>query len=245
MRSPRVVVYTGESKTEARLDRIGSMGYAVGFQNLVATVMSQLPQNEVIQDALRTEIKMVPELAIRELVANALIHQDFSITGARVMIEIYSNRVEISNPGEPIVPVERFIDGYQSRNERVADLMRRMRICEERSSGIDKVVEAAEVYQLPAPEFQSEHRRTNITIYGPKPFEQMTRADRVRACYQHCVLRYVLRQPMSNQTLRDRFKLPESKAAIISQIISATTQEGLIKNDEKSGFSRKYIPFWA
>ena len=66
------------------------------------------------------------------------------------MIEVYFNRAEISNPGDPIVPVEQFIDGYQSRNERLADLMRRMHICEEKSSGIDRVVHTAEVYQLPA-----------------------------------------------------------------------------------------------
>ena len=43
------------------------------------------------------------------------------------------------------MPVERFIDGYQSRNERLAALMRLMGICEEKSSGIDWVVQAAEV----------------------------------------------------------------------------------------------------
>ena len=51
------------------------------------------------------------------------------------MAECFGNRVEIANPGEPVVPVERFIDGYQSRNERLADLMRRMGICEEKSRG--------------------------------------------------------------------------------------------------------------
>ncbi|MGL1701418.1 ATP-binding protein, partial [Vibrio parahaemolyticus] len=74
-------------------------------------------------------VKLVPEDTIRELLANALIHQDLQLPGAAPMVEIYANRVEISNPGEPIVPVERFIDGYQSRNERLADLMRRMSIC--------------------------------------------------------------------------------------------------------------------
>jgi ATP-dependent DNA helicase RecG len=114
---------------------------------LIRFIMGQLPQNEVIEDALRKEVKLVPEVAIREVVANALIHQDFSMTGASVMAEIYANRVEISNPGEPLVPVDRFIDGYQSRNERVADLMRRMHICEEKSSGIDRLVQAAEAFQ--------------------------------------------------------------------------------------------------
>jgi ATP-dependent DNA helicase RecG len=121
-----------------------------------------MPQNEVVKNALRTEIKLVPEIVIRELVANAMIHQDFSRIGASIVIDIYSNRIDVSNPGEPIVPAERFIDGYQSRNERLADFMRRMRICEEKGSGIDKVIHAAEVYQLPAPSFQSDGIRTQV-----------------------------------------------------------------------------------
>lgn len=247
-KAPRVVVYTGTSKLETRLDQTGTKGYAVGFQGLVRFVMDQLPQNEVIEDALRKEVKLVPEIVIRELVANALIHQDITVGGSSVMIEIFNNRVEISNPGEPVVPVERFIDGYQSRNERLADIMRRMGICEEKSSGIDRVVQAAEVFQLPAPDFRVSHRRTVVSIYGPKPLEDMDRDDRVRACYQHCALKWVMSERMTNQSLRERFHLPESKSAIISQIISATIEAGMIKPDEKVGGSRKYaryLPFWA
>jgi predicted HTH transcriptional regulator len=53
---------------------------------------------------------------------------------------------------------------------------------------------------------------------------------------------------MTNQTLRERFKLPESKSSLVSQIISATVDADLIKQDVKSGGSRKfarYIPIWA
>ncbi len=247
-KAPRVIVYSGSSKLETRIDQGGTKGYAVGFQGLVRFIMEQLPQNEVIEDALRKEVKLVPEITIRELAANALVHQDLSITGASVMIEVYSNRIEISNPGDPIVPVERFIDGYQSRNERLADLMRRMGICEEKSSGIDKVVNAAEVFQLPAPLFHAGNRRTHVTLFGPKDFDDMDRGDRIRACYQHCVLRWVMSERMTNQSLRERFHLPESKSAIVSQIIATTTENGLIKLDEAVGASRKYaryLPFWA
>jgi ATP-dependent DNA helicase RecG len=247
-KAPRVVVYSGDSKLETRLDQLGTKGYAVGFQGLVRFVMGQLPQNEVIEDALRKQVKLLPEIVIRELVANALIHQELTMGGASVMVEIYSNRVEISNPGEPVVPVERFIDGYQSRNERLADLMRRMGICEEKSSGIDKVVNAAEVYQLPAPDFRAGHRRTIVTIQGPKDFGEMDRDDRIRACFQHCALRWVTADRMTNQSLRERFHLPEGKSAIVSQVIAATIESGLVKPDEKVGGSRKYaryLPFWA
>ncbi len=247
-KAPRVVVYNGNSKLDTKLDQTGTKGYAVGFQGLIRFIMGQLPQNEVIEDALRKEVKLVPEVAIREVVANALIHQDFSMTGASVMAEIYANRVEISNPGEPLVPVDRFIDGYQSRNERVADLMRRMHICEEKSSGIDRLVQAVEAFQLPAPAFRVGLRRTIVVIFGPKPFEDMDRDDRVRACYQHCSLKWVMSERMTNQTLRERFHLPEAKVASISQVISAAADANLIKLDEKAGGSRKfarYLPFWA
>jgi ATP-dependent DNA helicase RecG len=245
---PRVIVYAGTSKLETKLDQTGGKGYAVGFQGLVKFVVEQLPQNEVIEDALRKEVKLVPEITIRELAANALIHQDFTLTGMSVNIEIYSNRVEISNPGEPLVPVDRFIDGYQSRNERLADLMRRFAICEEKSSGIDRVIQAVENYQLPAPKFHPGFRRTEVILYGHQPFEKMDREARIRACYQHCALQYVLRRQMTNQSLRERFRLPERRSAVISQIITATIEAGLIKADEKVGKSKKYaryLPVWA
>jgi ATP-dependent DNA helicase RecG len=181
-KSPRVIVYTGVSKLETRIDQIGQLGYAVGFQRLVGFVMQQLPQNEVIESALRREVKLLPENSVRELLANALIHQDLKVSGSGPVIEIYQDRMEVSNPGEPIVMIDRFIDGYQSRNERLADFMRRMKICEERGSGIDRVVHEAEFFQLPAPKFQSSLIRTMATVYGPQPFEEMDREDRIRAC---------------------------------------------------------------
>lgn len=247
-KAPRAVVYSGASKLATRLDQAGVRGIAVGFRAFVAFVMSQLPQNEVVEQALRREAKLVPEEVIRELVANALVHQDLSIGGASVMVEIYDDRVEISNPGEPIVPAERFIDGYRSRNERLASLMRRFGICEEKGSGIDRVVHAAEAFQLPAPDFRVASSRTVAVVFGPRPFERMGRDDRTRACYQHCCLRYVMSHAMTNQSLRDRFRLPESKSTIVSQILAAAIDATLIKPDTKVGTSRKfarYLPFWA
>lgn len=247
-KASRVVVYSSTSKMETRLDQIQGNGYAVGFQELIRFIMSQLPQNEIIENALRKESPLVPEIVIRELVANALIHQELTMSGASVMVEIYSNRVEITNPGTPVVPVERFIDGYQSRNERLADLMRRMRICEERSSGIDKVVKTVETFQLPAPDFREIHQRTQVILFGLKRFEDMNQDDRIRACHQHCVLKWVMSERMTNQSLRERFKLPPKKSATISQIIAAAINAGFIKPDESAGGSKKlarYLPIWA
>ena len=247
-KAPRVIVYEGINKLHTKLDKPGSKGYAVGFQGLVEFINGLVPSNEVIEQALRREVKMFPEIAVRELVANALIHQSFTESGTLVMIEIYDDRMEISNPGKPFISPERFIDEYQSRNERLADLMRRLGICEEKGSGVDKVVEAAEVFQLPAPDFRVGERRTSALLFAHKEIDDMDRNDRIRACYQHCCLRYVMNEKMTNQSLRERFKLPEAKVATVSQIIAATMDGGKIKLADPSQTStryRSYVPFWA
>jgi len=247
-KAPRVIVYEGDNKLITRIDQASIKGYAVGFESLIEFIMNQLPQNEVVQRAIREEIQLLPQVVIRELVANALIHQEFQERGTSVTVEIYQNRVVISNPGNSIVPLDRLIDGYQSRNERLADLMRRFGICEEKGSGIDRVIDAAEVFQLPAPDFRGDLNRVNVTIHGPMRFDEMDRDDRIRACFQHCALKWVMSSHMTNTSLRERFRLPASRREAISQIIAATIATGQIKPDESVGGSRKYaryLPFWA
>lgn len=144
-KSVRVIVYEGRGRLKTRQEKEGQKGYASGFEGLISYVNGLLPRNEVIGQALRKEVPMYPELAVRELVANALVHQDFSVTGAGPMVEIFSDRMEITNPGLPLVKTDRFLDTPpRSRNEALASFMRRVGVCEERGSGIDKVVFEAE-----------------------------------------------------------------------------------------------------
>src|SRR5262249_14959072 len=146
---------------------------------------------------------------------------DFSMTGVGPLVEIFSDRIEITNPGAPLVPPDRFLDAPpRSRNETLAALMRRMRICEERGSGIDKVVQAAEESMLPAPDFHVVTDHTRVTIYAPRPFGDMTKEERIRAAYQHASLQWVSNQRMTNSSLRKRFGISEENLAMVSRVIS-------------------------
>ncbi|MEH2415111.1 ATP-binding protein [Nostoc sp.] len=245
---PRVVIYEGINKLQTRDDKTDNRGYAVGFEGLVDFVHSAAPQNRFVEEVVREEVKMFPKQALRELIANALVHQDFLATGASVMIEMYSDRIDISNPGISPIKVERFIDENRSRNEQLAYLMRLFGICEEKGSGIDKVVSAAEDFKLPAPDFRVGETRTTAVLFAYQDFADMSKSDRIRACYQHCCLLYVSNQRMSNQTLRERFGLSESRIATVSLIIGATKEAGLIKADESESTSTRYaryLPSWA
>lgn len=245
----RVIVYQETSRINALKEQEGGRGYASGFEGLINYIMDQLPSNEVIENALRKKVKVYPEVAIREFVANALIHQDFSVTGSGVMVEIFSDRIEITNPGIPLVDVNRFIDtAPKSRNESLASLMRRLNICEERGSGIDRAINSIEVYQMPAPKFIRGDDYTRVILYAPTALTRMSIEDRIRACYQHTCLNYVNNQVVNNQSVRKRFKIAVNNVSMASKIIAETIDSGLIKASDPENSSKKfasYVPFWA
>ncbi len=207
-----------------------------------------LPRNEVIGQALRRNVPMYPELAVRELVVNAIIHQDFSMTGIGTTVEIFSDRMEITNAGKPLVNPDRFLDSPpRSRNEALASFMRRIGICEERGSGVDKVVFETELYQLPAPLFEKHDYATRAILFAYKPFNDMDQTDKNRACYLHACLRYVQRDYMTNSSLRERFGIESQNSATVSRIIRDTLRAGLIKpyDPEQGRKHARYLPIWA
>ena len=99
----RLIIWEGTGRFKTTREQLGQKGYASGFEGLIEFLTALLPRNEVIGKALRREVPMYPDLAVRELIANALIHQDFSITGAGPMVEVFVDRMEITNPGCPLV----------------------------------------------------------------------------------------------------------------------------------------------
>ena len=244
----RVIVYKGKGRVETLREQTGAKGYAAGFEGLIGFINGLLPVNEVIGQALRKAVPVYPELAIRELVANALIHQDFSITGSGPMVEIFDDRMEITNPGLPLVDTARMLDSPpRSRNEALASLMRRMGICEERGSGVDKVVSQAEFYQLPAPAFEVVGDSTRSTLFAPRSLTQMDQADRVRAVYLHACLRYVQREFMTNSSLRERFGIDTKNSATASRLIKEALDAGMVRlhDPDAAPKLRRYVPSWA
>jgi ATP-dependent DNA helicase RecG len=247
----RIVVYDGLNKARTKRTREGTMGYAISFQGILQFVMSLLPQSEVIKDALRVTKTVYPEIALRELIANALIHQDFSVTGAGPLIEIYDDRIEISNPGGllPSKRLDRLIGTQpESRNELLARSFRRYRICEEQGSGLLKAGIEVELYGLPPMQFDAGPTHFKVTLYCPRTFAQMSAKERLNACYQHAVLKHFSDSVMTNQTLRQRLKMSERQRSAVSLLIQEAIDQKLIKPADPENRSKKfaeYVPAWA
>jgi len=120
--------------------------------------------------------------------------------------------------------------------------MRQIGVCEEGGTGIDRALINIALYQLPAPNFEKYENFTKVTLYAHKSLRDMTLDDKVRACFQHCVLKYIENSRMTNATLRERLGIGEKNYPAASAIIRATIEKKYIKESEKP---KEYVPIWA
>ncbi|OQX00651.1 MAG: hypothetical protein BWK73_47985 [Thiothrix lacustris] len=202
------------------------------------------------REQLHSLVYSLPEIALRELLANALIHQDFSITGSSPMIEIYADRIEFTNPGTllPSKRLDRLIGTTpESRNELLASSFRLYRICEERGTGFQKVVATIELFGLPPVLFTPMDNAFRVTLYAPRKFANMSQMERIEACYQHAVLQYLSSKTLTNTSLRERLKLHDKQRNQVTNLIGEAVVAGRIKRKDTTSGSKfaEYLPYWV
>lgn len=246
----RVIQYEGKTKTQGSKEYPGNKGYAIGFEGLIQFLKGILPGSEVIKHALRSDTSVYPEIALRELIANALIHQDFTIRGSGPMIEIFADRIEISSPGKllPGKKIDRLIRATpESRNEVLAAAFRRFKICEEQGTGFEKAITAIEFFGLPPLKMEETESSFKVIMYSPKTFAEMTREERIEACYQHSIIQYYGAGGMNNSSLRKRFGMHEKQSSQVSRLIKEAITVGRIKqkDPESSQKFAVYLPYWV
>ncbi len=244
----RIVQYKGNNRMDMLKEHVSVSGYALGLEGLISYIDALIPTEEVINGAFREKRAAYPLISIREAIANALIHQDFSITGAGPVVEIFENRIEITNPGTPLVDVQRIIDNPpRSRNEKLASLMRHMRMCEELGTGWDKIVISCELMQLPAPKIELFEESTKVTLFAKIPFSSISAEEKLWACYLHACIKHVQGEQLTNSSLRERFGLNVSSSGSVSRLIKEAVSADLIKPIDPLTAPRymKYVPIWS
>lgn len=245
-KSLRIIQYNGQNRLSSKPEHVWSKGYAAGFQEIETFLNGILPAKEDIK-TFRTEERAYPSEAIKELLANTLIHQDMTITGTGPVIEVFDDRVEFSNPGEPVTDIRKLF-GVQprSRNERLAGTMRRMKLCEERGLGLRRIIAATEMARLLPPEFRTREGSMRVILYGhSRGFDAMDQTERMRGCYQHAAWLFENGQRLTNTSLRDRFGLETSAVYRMSILIRECVDAGLLKVADPTRPKSGYWPFWA
>ncbi len=244
----RIVQYKGKNKSTILKNISNSRGYTIGFTETIDTLKAMLPSQEKFVGAVRETVTAYPEIVLRELIANALIHQDFSIAGNGPIVEVFEDRVEITNLGTPLIDIERIVDNPpKSRNNKLSSLMRNLKMCEELGSGWDRVILVCEDAHLFAPQIKIYPENMQVVIYEKRNFSNITREDRVWTCYLHACIQYINGDNMTNASLRARFGLDEKSKSKISRLIKETLEMEKIKVFDPNTAPKylKYIPYWA
>ena len=209
----RIVQYEGQNRLTILKEETTTEGYAISFEKTIKYINTLLPSKEDIDSVRRKSINRFPIPAIREAIANSIIHQDFFITGTGPLIEIFDNRIEITNPGTPLVNIMRIVDNPpKSRNEKLASLMRRLKMCEELGRGWDRMVISCELQKLPAPRIQIYSEYTKVSLFSHLDFSNIPMEDKIWATYLHACIKYLEGNALTNR--RSPYTEAENKSSI-------------------------------
>lgn len=250
----RIITFKNNSKIDGYTQDIyGQKGYAAAFKDILSYIVSQIPEDQIVEGGGRKHQNKFSKKSIREFLSNMLIHQDF-LESSNPTIEIYPDRVEFVSIGTCLVDVKRIMDAVpKTRNPKLVDIMRRLRFCEKQGSGIDRAVQEIEEMALPAPSFENKPNGFIATLYAHKPFDAYTENEKIEACYLHVCLEYVWQKEneyrlANNQTIRERFDVPREKYTTISNLIQKCIEKKLIRKfdpNNKAPRYEKYVPGWA
>ena len=239
----RFINYDGISKIRGHHELIDESGYAIAFNRFFSYVLAFVPSKEDYESISRIEIFNIPSNLLKELILNALIHQDFTIDGSGVMIECFSNRIEITNPGAPLIDVNKIADSHHlSRNPKLVNLMDKLGFNNDLTAGWDTVIQTCEKYCLPAPGFKIFDEFTQVTVYPPTEFKDISFDEKLWTCFLHAL--YCLKQNefMTKSSLKKRFGLKSNQNYSISKLIKSAIDKNLLAIVDPTVTSR-YLKF--
>lgn len=149
------VAYKGNTKVDIIDKKTFDLDIITNIDQGLEFIKRHLNLSYTIRGTQRTEGLEIPEVALREAIVNAVVHRNYFEKGAVVMVEIFDNRVEISNPGglPKGFPVEEFGKRTLARNPLMASLLTRARYIEKLGTGVPRIRELMQKATLPAPVF--------------------------------------------------------------------------------------------
>jgi len=170
----RCIAFEGETKTQIIDDKVFGGPLMKQYGQAMQWLKNKLDvRYEIEGSGPRKEIWEVPETALKEAIINALCHRDYYDKGAKITIELFKDRVEISNPGglsSAISPAD-FGTKSHSRNPLIFGLFVRIHMVEQVGSGIGRIRDLMKSAKLPHPEFKTEgmfsvvlHRTVEETV---------------------------------------------------------------------------------
>lgn len=125
------------------------------FNSAFRFVKSVLPVRGYVDDAgIRQDLIIIPEIALREALANAVAHRDYTDHTSAIQVDIFTNRVEITNPGKSIVPINELeATPSATRNPLLMSFLKDYGVTEQKARGIRTIIVSMKNAGLAKPEF--------------------------------------------------------------------------------------------
>ncbi len=247
----RIVSYGGnDNLAPVVFDKEFKEGIVEAFKSIYRELNGLIPRRERIdlESGRRLVELSIPQAVVRELLSNAFAHQDLSSEGDGIVIEVFKNRVEITNSGLPVLDPLHFLDGGPAiKNEKIFSEMKNLGLVDGQGHGWRKIVKELESRSLPVPEIKVRKNSITVTLWFEKPLKLLSLDKRNWTVYLHTVLRYLLSEPANNASLRQRLNLPESKSSTVSKLFRQAAEGGLVKpfDQHSSNKTKKYVPAWS
>jgi ATP-dependent DNA helicase RecG len=211
-------------------------------------IMSAMRKSSLINGMFRRDIMEYPRESLRESIANAVAHRDYSpyVRGSYIQIRMFADRLEVRSPGGLFgnVTVDNLEDEHSTRNARLMRMMEDMHVVENRGSGISAMLHAMREANLEPPRFDDQRASFKVTFHNHtlmtseavtwlNQFSQLPLND-----HQRLALVYLRHH--NKITNSDYRRLNRVNMMIAGQDLRGMVQAGLI---EQTGFGRwtKYL----
>ena len=174
----RCIRYAGNNSASDIIDKQDVDGTLdEQIEQVIKFILRNIARKASIEGTKRKEYFEYPKEALREIVVNAIIHRDYQLTGTYTQVNIFSDRIEISNPGTlpPGITIDNLRDAQFSRNEIIARIMADMNYMEEYGRGIDIVYFHMLRRDLVEPLFKNKANAFKVTLLGERYKDLNTR----------------------------------------------------------------------
>lgn len=141
----------------------------IAVEEAIAFIEKNTLKGAVIGRTKRIDVPQYPPIAIREAIINAIVHADYAIKGSSIMIAIFDDRIEITNPGglRMGMTLEDAIAGSSKvRNRVIARVFNELQFIEQWGSGLKKIIEACEKRGLEKPIFEDKIDEFKVTLFA-------------------------------------------------------------------------------
>jgi ATP-dependent DNA helicase RecG len=133
-------------------------------------VWEEMRVGAVVNGLAREENLVYPRFAVREALVNAICHRDYRLSGRRVEIRMFADRLEVISPGglPGYITVDNIVDEHFSRNPRIVNGLYHWGYIEELGLGIDRMIEEMVEAGQPPPQFRATPYSFTVTLHAKK-----------------------------------------------------------------------------